>query len=59
MKSVAKSCTHAVVGTDAGAKKLQQIEDRKDIKKLTEDELFELIKTSPAVKVSSSRLMTY
>lgn len=53
VKSVAKMCTHAVIGGDAGMKKLEQIDARPDIVKLDEDGLLQLIKTLPAVKVLS------
>jgi len=39
--------THAVVGLDAGEKKMTQIIDRK-VKVLSEDELLELIGSAPA-----------
>jgi BRCT domain type II-containing protein len=50
-KSVAKKCTHALVGTEPGPSKMEQITERK-LTIVNEDELFELIRTLPAKKTS-------
>lgn len=50
-KSVTKTLTHVIVGTDAGLKKLEQV-DTKGIVKLDEDGLFTLIRASPQQRPS-------
>jgi len=54
VKSVAKSTTHCVVGRDYGLKKFQQIVDR-GLPQLSEDDLFELIRTLPAKKLTDKQ----
>lgn len=48
-KSVAKKVTHALVGNEPGPSKVKEIEERK-LPMLTEDELFEMIRTLPEQK---------
>ncbi len=50
-KSVAKKCTHALVGTEPGPSKIKDIEERKLVI-VNEDELFKMIQTLPGKKVS-------
>ncbi|ELR24992.1 replication factor rfc1 c terminal domain containing protein [Acanthamoeba castellanii str. Neff] len=60
-KSVTKKLTHAVVGTDAGAKKLEQIEARKaqGLVALDEDGLFDLIRNSPEHRPSAAEIAKF
>jgi replication factor C subunit 1 len=48
-KSVANKVTHALVGNEPGPSKVKKIEER-NIPMLTEDELFEMIRTLPEQK---------
>ena len=50
-KSVAKKCTHALVGSEPGESKIKKIEEAK-LTVVDEDGLFELIRTLPEKKLS-------
>jgi replication factor C subunit 1 len=52
-KSVAKKCTHALVGQEPGESKVKKIEEMK-LTVLDEDGLFELLRTLPAKKTTKA-----
>ncbi|KAL6054429.1 DNA replication factor C complex subunit Rfc1, variant 3 [Balamuthia mandrillaris] len=56
VKTTAKSLTHIVIGTEPGFSKLQKLEDRKDVVRLDEDGLLDLIRTAPEQKLSQAVL---
>jgi hypothetical protein len=54
MKTMSKSLTHAIVGMEAGKKKLETFQMNQNITLIDENGLFEMIRTLPGQEVADN-----